>query len=219
MGQVIAAIQQKGGAGKSTLLQCLAGGLVRENARILIVDTDPQKSSEAWAETTDAKNLDSFAFQDENRIHDVIEKVRHEYDAVLIDTAGFDSRMATYVVGLSDVIFIPTNGSRADVTGAAQTWTHVQALTRGSQVTPVTRVVFWKVKPNTNVYSHARDAIKKASIPSLPGVVKNLTGFDNMSWNGGLPDGAALQAVDDFLGRLRREKLIEFWTINSAEAA
>jgi len=216
MTQIISAIQQKGGAGKSAMLCCLAGLLVQEQAKVLIIDTDPQQTASKWAEMSDIENLDVVELINENDLTRLIEGMKPNYDVIMIDTAGFDSRMATYAMGDADLVLIPTNGSKNDVIGATATWQHVTQTTRNHKNPPVCRIVFWAVKTNTSVYAHARAAFEGAKVPTLPGAVKNLTGFDNMTWNGGLPDGAALQSILGFQRQLKLAELLDYYKSRKA---
>ena len=49
MTQVISVVQEKGGAGKTTLLTALASLMVADDAKIAVIDTDPQRHLESWA--------------------------------------------------------------------------------------------------------------------------------------------------------------------------
>jgi len=204
MAQIISAIQSKGGAGKSAMLCCLAGLLVGEGSNVLIIDTDPQATSTTWAEKTDKPNLDVMELLKEDSLFDVIEAVSEKYDYIMIDTAGFDSRMASYAMQAAQLVLIPTNGSLNDVLGATKTWKHVESITSTNKRPPVTLIAFWAVKTNTSVFEHAKSALTDAKAPLLLGAVKDLTGFDKMTWNGGMPDGAAMQSVLGFYRRLKQ---------------
>lgn len=216
MAQIISAIQQKGGAGKSAMLDCIAGCMANDKAKVLIIDTDPQQTSTDWAEMSNLDNIDIMELLREDSLREVIEKVSPNYDAILIDTAGYDSRMASYAIAAADLLLIPTNGSLNDVKGAVRTWKHVISLTDGKKKPPVTKIVFWKIKINTSVFHHAEQTLKDAKAPVLIGAVKNLTGFDKMTWNGGLPDGAGLQAVLGFMRALKESELLEFYELRKA---
>ena len=210
--QIISAIQRKGGACKSTMLQCIAARMGRDGAKALIIDTDPQASCVEWAGEQDIENVDTLAHLDEDTVLDVIERVRGEYDIILIDTAGYDSRMASYVIAASDLILIPSGGSKSNVMGAARTWKHADISTKNLKKQPLIRVVFWGVKKNSNVYNHAAQAMSAAEIPVIDCHVGNLVGFEAMSWNGGLPNGTAAIALSQFMATMQEEGLLNFYS-------
>lgn len=211
MVQIIAAIQQKGGAGKSAMIDCLAGVFVEDGAKVLLIDTDPQASSVDWAELSKYENLDHIGLLDETRLYDFVKSASPQYNVILIDTAGFDSLMATYVTQIADLILIPTNGSKKDIMGAAKTWKHIEMLTSRNDRPPTVKIAFWKVNPQTSVFKGAKALAEEHNMPVLPGKVKALVGFENMSWNGKLPDGAARQSLLEFIFILKKENLISFY--------
>lgn len=211
-GQIISGIQQKGGSCKSTLLQCIGAKLGASGARVLIIDTDqPQFSCIEWAQEQDIENVDTLKHTDEDTLLDIIKAVRAEYDTILIDTAGFDSRMASYAIQASDLILIPSGGSKSNVKGAAKTWRHAKVSTENNKTPPELRLVVWGVKKNTNVYAHALQTIKDMDIPAIGYHVGHLVGFEAMSWNGGLPQGAAGEALNLFMSTMRDEGLLDYF--------
>jgi chromosome partitioning protein len=211
MTQIISAIQRKGGAGKSTLLCCLAARMAADGARTLVVDADPQGTCIDWANEQDIAGVDTLAHLDEDSIFDVLDRAKTRYDAVFVDTAGYDSRMASYVIQASDLILIPSGGSKSNVMGAARTWKHAAVTTKNNRRPPDIRIVFWGVKANSKVFQHAALALREAQIPMVPGEVSHLTGFDAMTWNGGLPEGAAAKALGAFMATVQMEGLISFY--------
>lgn len=209
--QVIASLQQKGGAGKSTLLCCLAAYLQRDGARVLIIDTDPQQSCVRWSQKLDLDGLDVLALQDEDELISSVERLSERYDAILIDTAGYDSKMATYVISVSDLVFVPTGGDESSIVGAGKTYRHVTTTTRDSRNPPKVFWVVWKVKSRTSVAEHAWDLIRKSKMPVIEVDVPSLIGFERMSWEGGLPEGAARLAVRAFAAELQMMGLLGYY--------
>ena len=209
--QVICALQRKGGACKSTMLQCMAGRIGKDGAKVLLIDTDSQKSCIEWAEEQEIENVDTVEHLDEDTILELIDRAKEKYDVVFVDTAGFDSRMASYVIQGSDLILIPSGPSKSMVKGAAKTWQHAKISTQNNRTPPTIRAVIWGVKKNTAVYKHAIETLKNAKIPMVSNHVGHLTGFEAMSWNGGLPTGSASSALNAFLGALQIEGLLDFY--------
>lgn len=212
MAQIIAAVQEKGGAGKSTLLACLAGHMALDRAKVLIIDTDPQRSCVDWAEEQEIANLDVVSHLAEDTLQDLIKQLEGRYDLILIDTAGYDSRMAAYVIQASDLVIIPTGGSKKEIMGAARTWKHATTLTEKFREPPKVRIVLWNINTTTNVFKHARVALERAQLPVLQGATPSLTGFDVMSWNGGLPSGRASVAIKSFVASLQIAELLDFYS-------
>ena len=209
--QVVCALQQKGGACKSTMLQCIAGHMAKDGAKVMLIDTDEQQSCIDWAQEQELPNVDTLAHLDESTVIDIIAALRPRYDVILIDTAGFQSQMASYVMQAVDLILIPSGGSKSNVKGLAKTWQHARVLTGNNQTPPTIRTVLWGIKRNSNVYKHALATIQAAEIPVLSSHVGHLTGFEAMSWNGGLPVGAAATALNQFMGAMQTSGLLRFY--------
>jgi chromosome partitioning protein len=218
MAQVITAAQQKGGTGKSTMLAALGAYMAADGAKVLIIDTDPQKSCVDWAEEEDIPNLDVLEHLSEDQLIDVIENAGPRYDIILIDTAGYDSRMATYAIQSSDLVLIPSRGSSKDVMGAARTWKHAKALTRKNEHAPDLQIVFWNIRKDTAVYQHASHELRKFGLPVLDYALPALTGFEVMSWNGGMPTGRAKSALDSFVAALQIADKLAFYRAEKVAA-
>lgn len=194
------------------MISSMSGFLAQEGAKVLIIDTDPQQSCIEWASEQELPNIDVVSHLDEDSFFDLIKALSPNYDTILVDTAGYDSRMATYAVQAADLIIIPCRGSKKDVMGAARTWKHAITLTEKYKDQPEIRIVLWNVNQTTSVFRHAKEALKAAKLPLLLQSVPTLTGFDVMSWNGGLPDGKAGSALKGFIAALQMEDLLDFYS-------
>ena len=53
---ILSALNQKGGSGKTTLAVHLAMALVRQGARVLLIDADPQGSALDWSSGWDGRS-------------------------------------------------------------------------------------------------------------------------------------------------------------------
>lgn len=210
--QIISALQKKGGAYKSTMIQCIAACMGRDGAKVLIIDTDhDQYSCIDWSKEQDIENVDTLQHNDEDTLIEIISKLSDNYDAIFIDTGGYDSRMATYAIQASDLILIPSGGSKSNIRGAAKTWHHADTSTNKYAHPPTIRLVMWGIKKQTEVYKHAKQTLIDAKLPVLSFHVGNYTGFEAMSWNGGLPNGVAKMALNEFMASLQMENLIDFY--------
>ncbi|NRA87672.1 MAG: ParA family protein [Rhizobiales bacterium] len=211
--QIISAIQRKGGAGKSTMLQSLAVSLANDNAKVVIIDTDPQMSCMKWAESLEIKNLDVVEHVNENSLRDMIQALSdRNYDVILIDTAGYDSRIASYAIKSSNLLLVPTSGSKSSIQGSADTWKHIDEETENLKIRPIVKIVMWNVNIQSNIFSHSKKQLENANLPLLDVVVPRLTGFEEMSWNGGMSvKSSTRKAVASFISALQRHKLIDFY--------
>jgi len=74
------------------------------------------------------------------------------------------------------------------------------------------------VNKNTAVFKHAQQMLKESQMPLLSVAVPSLTGFDVISWNGGMPEGKAKQALNGFVAALQMEAFLPYYEIESAAA-
>lgn len=111
---------QKGGSGKSTLAINLATKLLEVSDKVLIIDTDPQKSIESFtdireAESNKDKGLRPFTLV--NRTGNIAESLKQfvqMYDYVIIDTGGIDSQESRKAMLFADSLIVPTTPSHFD---------------------------------------------------------------------------------------------------------
>lgn len=112
----IALVGQKGGAGKSTICWALANAALARNAdtKVLLVETDPQGSTEAyvskalarWPEI--AERLGVVRFTEDDDLGGIIDEATSQgFDFTIIDTQGSHGPVPRNVMVLADRIIIP----------------------------------------------------------------------------------------------------------------
>ena len=120
---IITIANQKGGSGKSTIAVNLAVKLLESSNKVLVMDTDPQKSIESFtnireSESNAKKNLKYFTLS--NRTGNIAESLKQFielYEYILIDTGGIDSQESRKAMLYADSIIsvsythltLPTN--------------------------------------------------------------------------------------------------------------
>ncbi|MCV3554075.1 ParA family protein, partial [Campylobacter sp. CNRCH_2013_0898h] len=114
---IISICNEKGGSGKSTLAVNLSSRLAEDGDNILLFDSDPQRSTEVFINIRNNSNLkQNFKHSsDINLLNSSFKNELNNYDAIIIDTGGRDSREMRKSMLLSNVIIIPTIASQYDV--------------------------------------------------------------------------------------------------------
>ncbi len=110
-------INQKGGAGKTTLLIHLAIAAIAQRRLVAVLDLDPQRSAEQWAEM----RADLRQTQDPpivaSTIVDFKTKLKvaeSEHDLVLVDTPGTLDKITVGAASVATTIVIPTRTNSFD---------------------------------------------------------------------------------------------------------
>ena len=118
---VIAFANPKGGAGKTTAALLLASELGSRNARVCIIDADPEHWITQWAQLPGKpENIEVLDGATEDGIVDLIEEAESRAEFVIVDLEGTASLMVANAVGMSDLVIVPTQGGSMDAKGAAK---------------------------------------------------------------------------------------------------
>ncbi|WP_297494398.1 ParA family partition ATPase [Acidocella sp.] len=124
MGKVIAVAQQKGGAGKTMLAAQLAVALA-EDARVALVDIDPQGSLTIWGRlrASAPKAVQSVTVETIAgwRLANEVERLKKTHDYVLIDTPPVIDSDARRAIRGADLVMVPLNPAPPDLWAAEGT--------------------------------------------------------------------------------------------------
>lgn len=112
---------EKGGAGKSCLAQNLSVLIAQGGGDVLLVDADPQGTSEGWA-----AERQSLMEQYPNRapiqyvkaggkIHEWLKDKAKRYSHIVVDTGGADSDALRSAMTVADSMLIPFRPKRRDL--------------------------------------------------------------------------------------------------------
>lgn len=118
-GIIIALLQSKGGSGKSTLTQNLAVSFVHSNLKVKIIDCDiRQRTSSKWVYRRNEYHSDKpqifSSIQVDDLKNSAVEDSKN-YDVVIIDVQGSDSRSLRTSLLISDIVYIPFTPSQNDI--------------------------------------------------------------------------------------------------------
>ena len=152
---IITVANQKGGSGKSTVSVNLAVKLLEFSNKVLVMDTDPQKSIESFTnirenEANSKKNLKYFTLT--NRTGNIAESLKQFielYEFIIIDTGGIDSQESRKAMLYADTIILPTTPSQFDVDVL---YSMLQTLTEIKDVNEDMQICILMNKISTNVF-------------------------------------------------------------------
>lgn len=128
--RVIALVSQKGGAGKSTLAINLAVAATRAKQRTLLVDLDPQRTTEAWYQDRDGEEPNLVA-TNANQLPEVLRRAQSaDVDVAIIDTAGRDEPATAAAIRNATYCLVPCRPSPADMKAIPPTVATIERLGR-----------------------------------------------------------------------------------------
>lgn len=114
---VITICNEKGGSGKSTIAVNLAFRFAKEN-NLLLIDTDSQRSIEAFTTIRSDNDLESIfttATKLGSSLLQEIKLLQNQYEIIMIDTGGRDSKETRQALILSDIVIVPCIASQFDI--------------------------------------------------------------------------------------------------------
>jgi chromosome partitioning protein len=113
--KTIAFLSQKGGSGKTTLAVHTAVAAQESGERVVVVDTDMQKSAATWSGARQDKTPAVVPVA-ATSLNDVMKAARHDAMTLcIIDTAPHAAPDAARVVGAADLVVIPCRPTAFDL--------------------------------------------------------------------------------------------------------
>lgn len=196
----------KGGVGKSVITQNLAATLHAAKRRVMIVDTDTQRTSFRWGREAARAKRDGPPVVEMagDTLSRDLERIASAFEVVLIDTParlGEDARAAMLV---ADVVLMPVQPGPADVWGLHETLPVIEGarklrpeLKAGTVLNRATRTTL------TNV---TREALEKLPFPLLCTMGERVAFGEAMAQGCGVADYApgskAAEEVQDLVTKV-----------------
>ena len=170
--QTLAMLAFKGGSGKSTLAVHLAVIAAQAGRRVLLVDTDPQRSAAGWWRSRKAEAPELVECE-AARLSDVLKAARADgVDLAVVDTRPSVDATTAAVARLADLVLIPTRPAIFDLRAIAATVQVVQASKRPGLIvlnaTPAPRRVL-----ESSLTAEARTALASYALPVATAAVSN----------------------------------------------
>lgn len=167
---IIAVVGLKGGIGKTTLSVHIAAELVRRKHEVLLIDADPQGSTQKWREKAENEDDWPALMAYSQPILHKKKQVRHfakNYEFVVIDTPPYDDGMASSALMVADFALLPVTPSGLDLEELEKSIRLVEnAMGINEELQAAT---FVSNKPsNTVIGRELRDILTEAPFDSIP---------------------------------------------------
>ena len=164
---VLAIVNQKGGTGKTTLATNLAW-VLSEKGSVLLLDADPQASSQNWV-SGDSKVPETLVVKETGNVdlNRMARSMAPDYDWVIIDGPPGITKTTADAVRVAHVVLIPAKPSPLDVWAASDIVAAVQARQKTAKGMPKAAFVITMTQPRTRLSRQIDQALNETGIPVL----------------------------------------------------
>ena len=188
--KTLALLARKGGAGKTTLAVHLAVIAVQSGQRVLLVDTDPQRSTAAWWRSRSAATPELVECE-AGDLPQVLAAARADgVELAVIDTRPSLEADTATVARLSDFVLIPTRPTILDLRAIGATVEVVQAVNRRGAIV-LNAVLAGRDGEESPQAAEAREALAAYALEVAPVAVGNRVALGHA-----LVDGLAVTEFD-----------------------
>ena len=168
---ILAFLNQKGGVGKSTLSTNAADYFHRRGDKLLLIDADPQGTTNDWAARRDDLPFPVMQLARDNMAREILSHAAN-YDHVVIDGPPRAEALSRAVIIASDLVVMPIEASGAS-DWAIQTTIRQIREAREYKDNLLSVFLVSRIIPNTVISRSIRDHVADYGIPLLKATVAN----------------------------------------------
>jgi chromosome partitioning protein len=204
----IAVVHQKGGVGKTTLTLNLAREAQERGQKALVVDSDPQKTTEEFralrSEQTQLAALPIIELSTAT-LHTEVPVLSNGYDKVFIDSGAGISQRSISAVKAADIVLIPTTAGGPELWSIIGIFRMIQEVNAVSKEPKLVLVVYNNTAANARNLTKVRkiqdDIASQFDVNFL-----NTTVVRRAAWGAGMDIG---RSVIETTGKIRDPKAVE----------
>lgn len=179
---------EKGGAGKSSIAQSLVVWLaVDQKKDVLLVDSDPQRTSAEWAEErqeTDLKAIRCVELHG-NIAQDLVD-LNERFGCVVVDCGGADSKAMRSALAVADLAVLPFRPKRRDLKVAPSMADVIETAQAMNNSLKVVSVITQAPTLPSQGYriENAKNLLRSLNLNPLTHVTRNLNAWDDSEESG-----------------------------------
>lgn len=154
---------EKGGVGKSTITENIAALRAIRGHRVLIVDLDAQQTTSKWWADRTVKGIQpelKCIPRGKDLARDLV-ALREQWDTVLVDVGGKDTRDFRECVVLADRVIVPLKPSPADMVTLPDFADMVRRVNTAIEATKDVAIVLNMVDPSSNQWERFLNGFEK----------------------------------------------------------
>ena len=174
--KVIAVLNQKGGCGKTNTTMELAGSLGKSDLEVLVVDADPQGTSQRWSvtapdDTPFPAHVVGFSHAG-GKVHKEVKKYYDKYDYIIVDCPpSVDSPVPASILMVADLAIVPVIPSPPDLWAAVEIVELIENIRDVYNEELIGRILINLKKPNRNLAADVLSVVEKLNISVMQTVI------------------------------------------------
>jgi|TARA_R110001606_G_scaffold397294_1_gene573358 chromosome partitioning protein len=185
MTKVLAFLNHKGGVSKTTLTLNAAKILTDMGDKVLVIDTDVQRSALKYAANNEDMPFSVIGIDSHKSVVQSVKQFSGDYDWILIDGAAKAQEMTAALLKIVDLIVIPVKTSQIELDGVEDIVSMIKIRQEIADGSPVAAFQVSMIQPNTQIGRDIFEALEGYELPILEGGIYQRIAHANVSSYGG----------------------------------
>lgn len=175
---------EKGGVGKTAIATNLASLAAADDLEVILLDTDPQGSSSAWARIRtegDVSPAISVLSLPEKPLNE-LEKLAPKFDLIIIDIGAQNYTTMLHSVRVADLVLVPTGPDQLEVESTLNVFDVLTSLGpqhKNGRIPAYTVLNHLPTNPRSKEEQSLREYLKEEGLPIFDASLRHRTSWRN----------------------------------------